>query len=125
MSGVSGIYILDNKKRVLISRDYRGDMESNVMEVFSSKLLEVEENISSPLLTVEKLKLSFFYKRVNNIMLVLVSQKNSNAIMMFSYLYKMINVLQDYFKELEEETIRDNFVIIYELLDEMMDNGYP
>jgi len=93
MSGVSGIYILDNKKRVLISRDYRGDMENNVMEVFSSKLLEVEENISSPVLTVEKLKLSFFYKRVNNIMLVLVSQKNSNAIMMFSYLYKMVGVL--------------------------------
>lgn len=34
-------------------------------------------------------------------------------------------VLTEYFKELEEESIRDNFVIIYELLDEMMDFGYP
>jgi len=34
-------------------------------------------------------------------------------------------VLVDYFKELEEESVRDNFVVIYELLDEMMDNGYP
>ena len=34
-------------------------------------------------------------------------------------------VLEEYFKELEEESIRDNFVIIYELLDEMMDFGYP
>lgn len=31
----------------------------------------------------------------------------------------------DYFKELEEESIKDNFVLIYELLDEMMDFGYP
>ena len=31
----------------------------------------------------------------------------------------------EYFKELEEESIRDNFVIIYELLDEMMDFGHP
>jgi len=30
-----------------------------------------------------------------------------------------------YFKELEEESVRDNFVIVYELLDEMMDFGYP
>merc|ERR1712196_207228 len=29
------------------------------------------------------------------------------------------------FKELEEESIRDNFFITYELLDEMMDFGYP
>lgn len=34
-------------------------------------------------------------------------------------------MLVEYFKELEEESIRDNFVIVYELLDEMMDFGYP
>jgi len=34
-------------------------------------------------------------------------------------------LLQEYFRELEEESIRDNFVVIYELLDEMMDFGYP
>lgn len=34
-------------------------------------------------------------------------------------------VFSEYFKELEEESIRDNFVIIYELLDELMDFGYP
>ena len=32
--------------------------------------------------------------------------------------------MTNYFKVLEEESIRDNFVVIYELLDEMMDNGY-
>lgn len=31
----------------------------------------------------------------------------------------------DYFRVLEEESIRDNFVIVYELMDEMMDFGYP
>lgn len=34
-------------------------------------------------------------------------------------------VFAEYFKELEEESIRDNFVIIYELLDELMDFGFP
>lgn len=37
----------------------------------------------------------------------------------------LAQVFQDYFNELEEESIRDNFVIIYELLDEVMDFGYP
>lgn len=37
----------------------------------------------------------------------------------------MVEVFTEYFKALEEESIRDNFVIIYELLDEMMDFGYP
>ena len=34
-------------------------------------------------------------------------------------------VFTAYFQELEEESLKDNFVIIYELLDEMMDFGYP
>lgn len=37
----------------------------------------------------------------------------------------VFQVFSEYFKELEEESIRDNFVIIYELLDELMDFGYP
>ncbi|KAI6232942.1 AP-1 complex subunit mu-1-I [Aphelenchoides fujianensis] len=37
----------------------------------------------------------------------------------------MVSVFCVYFKEVEEESIRDNFVIIYELMDEMMDFGYP
>ena len=36
-----------------------------------------------------------------------------------------LKVFSEYFKELEEESIRDNFVIIYELMDELMDFGYP
>ena len=38
---------------------------------------------------------------------------------------KYLQVMQEYFKELEEESIRDNFVICYELLDELVDFGYP
>lgn len=125
MSGISGVYILDNKKRVLISRDYLGDLPANTMEHLSSLLMDQEEHMTAPLMVHPQSGLSFFYKRVNNVMLVLVSRRNSNAITMFTYLYKALQVLLDYFKELDEETVRDNFVIIYELLDEMMDNGYP
>jgi len=37
----------------------------------------------------------------------------------------LFQVMQEYFKEVEEESIRDNFVICYELLDELVDFGYP
>lgn len=54
-----------------------------------------------------------------------LSRRNSNAAEILLFLHKLASVLEEYFKELEEESIRDNFVIIYELLDEMMDFGYP
>lgn len=36
-----------------------------------------------------------------------------------------VQVFSEYFKELEEESIQDNFVVVYELLDELMDFGFP
>jgi len=36
-----------------------------------------------------------------------------------------VAVFTEYFGCLEEESLRDNFVLVYELLDEMMDFGYP
>ena len=42
-----------------------------------------------------------------------------------SFMHKLCQVFAEYFKEVEEESIRDNFVIVYELLDEVMDYGSP
>jgi AP-1 complex subunit mu len=54
-----------------------------------------------------------------------LSKRNSNAAEIIIFLHRLTQVLIEYFKELEEESIRDNFVIIYELMDEMMDFGFP
>lgn len=54
-----------------------------------------------------------------------LTKRNTNATEILLFLHKIVEVFTEYFKELEEESIRDNFVVIYELLDEMMDFGYP
>lgn len=59
------------------------------------------------------------------IVVLALSKRNSNAAEIILFLHRLTQVLVEYFKELEEESIRDNFVIIYELMDEMMDFGYP
>ncbi|XP_042467927.1 AP-3 complex subunit mu-like isoform X2 [Zingiber officinale] len=41
------------------------------------------------------------------------------------FLCRVADVLTDYLGGLNEDVIKDNFVIVYELLDEMMDNGVP
>jgi AP-1 complex subunit mu len=65
------------------------------------------------------------YIRHNNLIILAISNYNSNVLMVFAFLYKLVEVLTEYFTNVEEESIRDNFVVVYELLDEMMDNGYP
>ena len=40
-------------------------------------------------------------------------------------LYRMMKVFRDYCGVLNEESIRKNFVLIYELIDELIDYGHP
>lgn len=67
----------------------------------------------------------FYFHKHNDLNLVAISRKNNNAVLVFTFLHTLVAVLESYFKDVQEESIRDNFVIVYELLDEMMDNGYP
>ena len=69
--------------------------------------------------------IQYLYIRHNNLYLLALTKRNTNAAEILLFLHKIVEVFTEYFKELEEESIRDNFVVIYELLDEMMDFGYP
>ena len=46
-----------------------------------------------------------------------MTKQNVNAAMVFEFLLKIIDVMQSYFGKISEENIKNNFVLIYELLD--------
>uniref|UniRef100_A0A670JWP4 AP-1 complex subunit mu-2 n=1 Tax=Podarcis muralis TaxID=64176 RepID=A0A670JWP4_PODMU len=108
----------------LISRNYKGDVSMSEIDYFMPLLMQKEEESAlTPLLS--RGKVHFLWIKHSNIYLVALTMKNANASLVYSFLYKVVEVFSEYFKELEEESIRDNFVIVYELLDELMDFGFP
>ncbi|NXH50419.1 AP1M2 protein, partial [Dicaeum eximium] len=120
----SALFILDLKGKPLISRNYKGDVGLGEIENFMGVLLQrEEEGTLTPVLTHGSVH--FLWIKHANLYLVATTKKNGNASLVFSFLYKVVEVFCEYFKELEEESIRDNFVIVYELLDELMDFGFP
>ena len=62
---------------------------------------------------------------MSDLYLLAVTRSNVNATAVLVFLHRLVDVFKHYFTELEEESLRDNFVILYELLDEVMDFGYP
>nr|XP_012291145.1 AP-1 complex subunit mu-2 [Aotus nancymaae] len=120
----SAVFILDVKGKPLISRNYKGDVPMSKIEHFMPLLVQrEEEGALTPLLSYGEVH--FLWIKHSNLYLVATTLKNANASLVYSFLYKTVEVFCEYFKELEEESIRDNFVIVYELLDELMDFGFP
>ncbi|XP_066521187.1 adaptor related protein complex 1 subunit mu 3 [Hoplias malabaricus] len=120
----SAIFILDLKGKVLICRNYMGNIDMGEIDHFMPIMMKREEEAElSPVLTHGSTH--FLYIKHSNLYIVAMTRKNTNAALVYSFLYKIVEVFKEYFKFLEEESIRDNFVTVYELMDEVMDFGLP
>lgn len=114
---------MDTKGKTLIHRNYRGDLPMSTAENFARLLSESDQDFMTPVILDDEY--SYVYITHNNVILLAVTKRNANALVILSFLYQMVDVFTNYFNDLNEESIRDNFVIIYELFDEIMDFGYP
>ncbi|KAH7650410.1 clathrin assembly [Cryptosporidium bovis] len=124
MIGISALFILDINGKSIIGRNYKSDIsEVSALEIFQQNVIEQEESLRRPIFSCRMV--TYCWVKYNNLYLLSLTRSDSNAIMIVTFLYKLVEILKEYFKTLEEESIRDNFVVIYELLDEIMDNGFP
>lgn len=119
------IYFLDSKGKPLLSRDYKGDVPYSAIEKFPLLKLEAEEENSAAPPIFNYNGINYLYVTHNDLYVLALTKHDNNALEIMLFLNQLISVLTEYFKNLEEESIRDNFVVIYELLDEMIDYGFP
>ncbi len=89
----------------------------NAVDAFRVNVIHARQQVRSPVSNIART--SFFHVKRSNIWLAAVTKQNVNAAMVFEFLYKMCDVMTAYFGKISEENIKNNFVLIYELLDGM------
>jgi len=81
-------------------------------------------DFSEPVLIIDNC--SFMYIRENGVTIAAATRKNANAVLVFQFLYQLVDVFKAYFGEqIDKASLQSNFVLIYELLEEAMDYGFP
>ena len=71
--------------------------------------------VRSPILTLGST--TFSHVKHENIYLVAVTKSNANAALVFEFLYRLVALGKGYFAKFDEEAVKNNFVLVYELLD--------
>eukprot|EP00980_Cylindrotheca_fusiformis_P016754 scaffold5048_cov121-Cylindrotheca_fusiformis.AAC.5 len=69
--------------------------------------------------------LSYLHVKRNGLIFGCATARNVSAVTIIELLSTIARVFKDYCGTLSEEAIRKNFILLYELLDEMLDYGYP
>ncbi len=105
---------------MLSSNNFRRQEVNN----FCNRIVATKAAKETPILLLDGV--SFVHTTHTDITLVATTKSNANAAMLMQFLYSLITLCKAYFNgEFNEEKIRNNFSLIYELLDEIMDFGYP
>lgn len=68
---------------------------------------------------------NYFYTKKFGIYFVVTTKHNVSPSFVMDILYRMLKVFRDYCGVLNEESIRKNFTLIYEIIDEIIDYGHP
>lgn len=68
---------------------------------------------------------SYLHVNRNGLIFGCATDKNVSPCAVIELLSRIAKVFKDYCGTLSEEAIRKNFILLYELLDEMVDYGYP
>uniref|UniRef100_A0A0K0EV70 AP-50 (inferred by orthology to a D. melanogaster protein) n=2 Tax=Strongyloides TaxID=6247 RepID=A0A0K0EV70_STRVS len=120
---LGGLFVYNHKGEVLISRIYRDDVNRNSVDAFRVNVIHARQQVRSPVTNMART--SFFHIKRGNVWICVVARQNVNAAMVFEFLNRFADTMQSYFGKLNEENVKNNFVLIYELLDEILDFGYP
>ena len=119
---ISQLFILSLRGDTIIYRDFRRDIHKGINEVFFRKV-NASEEIPPPVFNVDGV--NFIYVKKNELYLVLATLDNVSPNYFLEILDRLMKVIKDHCGVLNEESIRKNFVLIYEIIDEMLDFGFP
>ena len=125
---ISQFLIISLRGDTIISRDFTGDVHKvkTTSEVFyrkANKWGHEDEEERPPVFCVDGVQ--YLYIKVGGVYLVATSRKNVAPALVLELLSRVGNIIKDYCGVLNEESIRQNFVLLYELLDEIIDYGVP
>ncbi|XP_065663235.1 AP-4 complex subunit mu-1 [Hydra vulgaris] len=118
----SQLFIMSARGDTIAFRDFRGELTRESPEIFY-KNVKSNSRSHSPFINIEEKH--FIYIQRSGLYFVCVTTDNIAPVFALEFLNKLVNLCKEYCGELSELSIQSNFALIYELLDEILDFGFP
>ncbi|KAG8899136.1 hypothetical protein FRB99_006900 [Tulasnella sp. 403] len=131
---MDGLIILDTTGRPIIQSNFRNHPPSYplaVVDAFNDVLSKLEsENKTEdldPVLYFSSTPVPVVCCHVEKggLRILCPASQDVDPLYIFAFLDRFISVLRDYLQELSLHTLKEHFDVVYQLLEEMLDDGRP
>lgn len=121
---IKSLFILGGTGEVVIERHWRGQTQRSVCDFFWDEVLKYPSKVEvPPLLLMSRCYLVSVLKK--EVFFLAVLDREVPPLFIMELLHRIGDTFVDYFGSCDEASIKDNFSLVYQLLEEMIDYGMP
>lgn len=123
---IHSIFILNSNGEVIIEKHYRGNSARTESTPFWTQTTKSSRGIPIDIAPViPTTNGALIHLQRDNLFFLASLLSDTPPHFVAEFLAFLADIFVDYFGELNEHAIKDNFVTVYELLDQILDSGFP
>ncbi|KTW25872.1 hypothetical protein T552_03146 [Pneumocystis carinii B80] len=127
MNFIKTLFILNKKGNIIFEHHWHGHASKNNVALFMSEYKKniFHENSHIPIMLSKDAIL--IHIKHNNIILLCVITSEIDPLYVIEFLYRIVDILEEYLgpDATKKSVLEKNFEIVIQLLNEIMDYGYP
>ncbi|KAG0169220.1 AP-3 complex subunit mu-2 [Apophysomyces sp. BC1015] len=143
---INSLFVTNLQGKIIVEKHWRGIISRQIVDVFNDECNKFMNSLPGsaddradfglqskgsyfsredvpPILETNKYWLLNVLR--NDLVWLCPVEREVDPMLVFEFLHRIIDILTDYLGDVSELSIRENFVTVYQLLEEMMDYGYP
>uniref|UniRef100_A0A668VIM2 MHD domain-containing protein n=1 Tax=Oreochromis aureus TaxID=47969 RepID=A0A668VIM2_OREAU len=121
---IHSLFLINHLGDIFLEKHWKSVISRSVCDYFfEAREKAVDPENVPPVLQTPHHYLISIYR--GKLFFLSVIQTEVPPLFVIEFLHRVADTFQDYFGECSESVITDNLVIVYELLEEMLDNGFP
>lgn len=121
---IHSLFILNENGDVIIEKHYRGLVNRSICDYFWD-LVSKAPNPAEVTPVIITPKFYLVHVQRNGIYYLATIQNEVPPLLVIDFLQRLYDVLVEYFTNVTESSLKENFSTVYQLLEEMLDNGVP
>lgn len=121
---IQNLFILSQSGEVLIEKHWFSRVKRTVCDLFMEYVAK-ENSKFDVLPVISTPEFYLFHTCRNDVFFLTAVPREVAPLMVLEAQQCIIDTFVDYFKNVSETIVRENFALVYHLLDEMVDGGFP
>eukprot|EP01060_Flectonema_neradi_P023113 TRINITY_DN3132_c0_g1_i2.p1 TRINITY_DN3132_c0_g1~~TRINITY_DN3132_c0_g1_i2.p1 ORF type:complete len:427 (+),score=65.02 TRINITY_DN3132_c0_g1_i2:89-1369(+) len=122
---ISSLFIMSTGGCVVIEKHWKGKIPRQVTDDFFADYIMTCDSPKDVLPVVYTGRYIFVHVLQGDLIFLAVLKGEAPVMMVLEILQQIVSIFEKYFDDVTEDTIRDNFVTAYEVLEEVLDDGFP